>query len=41
MYYGGMHIFTAKGVYSNDTIYTPLAKNEIPAPKTENAGDAK
>lgn len=33
--------FTAKGVYSNDTIYTPLAKNEIPAPKTENAGDAK
>lgn len=33
--------FTAKGVYSNDTIYTPLAKNEIPASKTENAGDAK
>lgn len=32
--------FKAKGVYSNDTIYTPLAKNEIPS-GNGNINDAK
>jgi hypothetical protein len=33
--------FTSPGVYSNDTIYTPLSKNEIPESKAAGTGDAK
>lgn len=34
-------IFTAKGIYSNDTIYTPIAENDLPQVSTLSAGDAK
>lgn len=33
--------FTAKGIYSNDTIYTPIAEADLPQVSTLSAGDAK
>ena len=33
--------FTAKGIYSNDTIYTPIAEQDLPQVSTLSAGDAK
>lgn len=34
-------VFTAKGIFSNDTIYTPVAKNDLPDEAELNAADAK
>lgn len=33
-------VFTAKGIYSNDTIYTPIAAKDLPE-ENDTAGDAK
>lgn len=34
-------VFTAKGIYSNDTIYTPIKAADLPEDKSDSAGDAK